>query len=174
MSKVVNITVKGKSNRFNVSLLNATDALDLLIDLTQLLIDTPEASAKSLTQLIFNLSMSGLDVQGSNDKEVENAAKKLLNRKNLDIGYVIELLLGAVQKLDKSNRNKLIDITLNNCEYINGEVKFKLVRDGSIDVNVNSYINSPVVLINLVKEFLMYNLTDIFSDFFTQTAPNSI
>ena len=170
--KVIQIKDKNDIRSFELSLLPALQGFNFLIDLCQLLIDTPEVSAKSLIQLINNMALSGIEDKDAKKEQIEVAANKLLSPSGMDMSYFLTLLLGAIQQLDSEKREMLLTLTLKNVVFLNGEAKMKLSLGGDISTNVNNYINSPFTLLLLVKEFLTYNLMEIFSDFFTKTEAN--
>lgn len=158
-----------KEFKYEIRKLKAWDWVNLLTELTQCISSTDNFKAHNIIAALHAMGETGVKIEGVKNTEV---AKVLEHVSSNTLEFLYETLRNAINNVSEERRYKIFSIALS-CVYLDNGLPAAggMMLPLSLD-DIDTYIQSPMDMMELVKESLMYNYQPIFQRFFKK-APST-
>lgn len=167
--KNFSIELNGKKFDYQIKKLKAWDWSNLLTELLQTVTSTDQFSAKNIIAALHAITQTGVDVNNVKPTDVANVLKYAQSN---TFTFLYDMIRSAINNLDETRREKIFTLALSCVQFNNG-----LPEAGGMMIplnldNIDMYILSPMDLMLIIKEALMYNYMPVIESFFLK-APNT-
>lgn len=167
--KQVTIKDGGKDCLFTIRKLYSTDAFDLIVDIGQIIADTPQVSANTIKQFMNDILSTGVKIKGAKESEQAELLQQLSENK---AAFAFDLIKCIFINLSKDKRDKILEAIVPTVTFNNGGELIQLDMIPQSPSNINYYVDDFTTLILLIKEAILLNFGSKLEDFFGAIIPN--
>lgn len=152
-----------KEFKYEIRKLKAWDWANLLTELTQCVSSTDNFKAHNIIAALHAMGETGIKIEGVKNTEV---AKVLEYVSSNTLTFFYETFRSVINNASEERRYKIFSIALSGVYLDNGvPAAGGMMLPLSLD-DVDLYIQSPMDMLELVKESLIYNYKPILMRFF--------
>ena len=152
-----------KEFKYEIRKLKAWDWVNLLTELTQCISSTDNFKAHNIIAALHAMGETGVKIEGVKNTEV---AKVLEHVSSNTLTFFYETFRSVINNASEERRYKIFSMALSGVYLDNGlPAAGGMMLPLSLD-DVDLYIQSPMDMLELVKESLIYNYKSILMRFF--------
>ena len=167
--KNFSIERNGKKFNYQINDLKSWDWTNLLTELLQSVTSTEQFNAKNIIAALHTVTQTGVDIKGVKNSDIANVLQYAQSNTFM---FFYDVVRNAINNLDEHRRHKIFTLALSCILFNNGiaEAGGMMIPLNLDDIDL--YILSPMDLMVLIKESILYNYMPVIENFFPK-APNT-